>query len=168
MSLTYGMWLNVNLGKLNLQTRWPAVYLVGRPTCLQGLPVTHVLAGPALLQSPIVTDQSQASWPLCSPPPSPSVSMFLASLHWFSSVTGAVVFGGHRVAMDTTLVSLLHLVALPSPHTYPLAHPSMSFTGSWFHNNERFQTGYNGEILTSSIFCNHWVMCLNESSTVIS
>ena len=38
------------------------------------------------------------------PSPSPSVSMSLASLHWFSSVTGAVVLGGHRVAMDTASV----------------------------------------------------------------
>ena len=52
------------------------------------------LSGPALLHLPIIADQSQASWPLCSPPPSPSVSMFLASLHWFSSVMGAVVVTG--------------------------------------------------------------------------
>ena len=84
------MWLNVNLGKVNLEACWPVVYLVGRPTCPQDL-VTHVLTGPALLHSPIVADQSQASWPLSSPPPSPLVSMFLASLHWFSSVMGAMV-----------------------------------------------------------------------------
>ena len=68
----FSMWLNVNLGKVNLETCWPAVYLVGRPTCPQGLLVAHVLAGPALLHSPVVADQSQAIWPLCSPPPSPS------------------------------------------------------------------------------------------------
>ena len=98
------MWLNVNLGKVNLETCWPAVYLVGHPTCPQGTLASYVLTGPALLHLPIIADQSQASWPLCSPPPSPSVSMFLASLHWFSSVTGAVVLGGHRVAMDTSSV----------------------------------------------------------------
>ena len=47
---------------------------------------------------------SYCSWLLCSPPPSPLVSMFLASLHWFSSVTVAVVLGSHRVAMDTASV----------------------------------------------------------------
>ena len=38
------------------------------------------------------------------PAPSPLVSLFLASLHWCSSVTGAVVLGSHRVAMDTATV----------------------------------------------------------------
>ena len=46
-------WLNVNLGKVNLETSWPAGYLMGRPTCPQGLLVTHVLTGPALLHLPI-------------------------------------------------------------------------------------------------------------------
>ena len=98
------MWLNVNLGKVNLETCWPAVYSVGCPTCPQGLLVTHVLTGPDLLHSQIVTDQSQASWPLCSPSPCPSVRMFLASLHWFSSVMGAVVLSGRRVTKDTASV----------------------------------------------------------------
>ena len=53
-------------------------------------------------------------------PPFPSVSMFFASLHWFSSVKGAVVLGGHSG-------SLLYLVALPPPRTHPPAHQSMSF-----------------------------------------
>ena len=117
LSLPFFMWLNVYLGKVNLETCWPAVYLMGRPTCPQGLLVTHVLAGPALLHSPNIADQSQASWPLCSPPfpptPSPSVSMFLASLHWFCSVTGAVVLGGHRVATATASVG--HYLAFGGP-----------------------------------------------------
>ena len=108
----------IDLGKVNLETCWPAVYLVGRPTCSQGLLVTHVLTGPALLHSPIVADQSQASWPLCSPLPSPLVSMFLASLHWFSSGTGAVVLGGHRVAMDTPSVGY-YCIWWPSHHQAP-------------------------------------------------
>ena len=78
------MWLNVYLGKVNLETCWPVVYLVGRLTCLQGLLVTHVLTGPALLHSPIIADQSQASWLLWSPPLSPS------QVQWcWAAVTGS-------------------------------------------------------------------------------
>ena len=53
------MWLYVNLGKLNLETCWLAVNLMGHPTCPQGLLVTHMLTGPALLHLPIIADQSQ-------------------------------------------------------------------------------------------------------------
>ena len=146
--------LNVNIGKVNLETCWPAVYLVGRPTCWQCLLVTHVLTGPALLHSPIVADQSHASWPLCSPPPSPTLSMFFASLHWFSSVTGAVVLGGHRVALDTASVGhyciwwpFHHHANTPPPP--PPANQWMSFnegkdalwkplSNSWYSCNSRF------------------------------
>ena len=54
-----------------------------------------------------------------SRPPLPLVSMFLAALHWLSSVTGAwcwVVTGSPWIP-PAGLV--LHLVALPSPGTYP-------------------------------------------------
>ena len=86
--LRHSTWLNVHLGKVHLETCWPAVYLVGRPTCPQGLLVAHVLAGPALLHSPIVADQSQTSfnYRFTPTPPSPSVSMFLASLNWIFPV----------------------------------------------------------------------------------
>ena len=108
---------------------------MGRPTCPQGLLVTRMLTGPALLHLPIVADQSQASWPLCSPPPSPSVSMFLASLHWFSSVTGAVGLGGQRVAMDTASVGH-YCIWWPFHHHAPTppAHQSMSFITRYLEN----------------------------------
>ena len=54
-------WLNVNFGKVNLETCWPAVYLVGYPTRAQGLFVTHMLGRPVLLPSSIIADQPQAS-----------------------------------------------------------------------------------------------------------
>ena len=43
------MWLNVSLGKVNLETCWPAVYLMGCPTCPQGLPVTQCMCSLGLL-----------------------------------------------------------------------------------------------------------------------
>ena len=46
------------LDEVNLETCWPAVYLVGRPTHSQGSLVDHVLARPALLPSPINVDSS--------------------------------------------------------------------------------------------------------------
>ena len=74
-----------NLGKVNLETCWPAVYHGGRPTGSQGPLAAHVLAVPALPFSRMIADQSQ----LLLPPPLPVVSMFLAALHWFFSMTGA-------------------------------------------------------------------------------
>ena len=125
--VTLFMWLNVNLGKINLETCWPAVYLVGRPTCPQGLLVTHGLTGPALLHSPIVADQSLASWPLCSPPPSKYVPCFSPLVFQCDGCRGVGRSQGrHGYRLGG---SLLHLVALPSPRTFPPAHQLMNFIG---------------------------------------
>ena len=48
------MWLNVNSGKVNLLA---SGLPHGAPHMPQGLLVTHMLAGPALLHSPIAADQ---------------------------------------------------------------------------------------------------------------
>ena len=85
-----------NLGKVNLETCWPAVYHVGRPTRSQG-----PLAVPAMPFSRMTAYQSTLLLPPPPPPPLPLVHMFLAAIQWFSNATGAMVSGGHWVAMDT-------------------------------------------------------------------
>ena len=51
------------LDEVNLETCWPAVYLVGRPIHSQGSLVDHVLARPTLLPSPINVDPSNPIQP---------------------------------------------------------------------------------------------------------
>ena len=112
-----------NLGKVKLETCWPAVYHVGCPTRSQGPLVAHVLAVPALPFSRMIAHQSQ----LLLPPPSPLGKYVPCCSPLVVQCDRCLVLGGHRVAMDTATLGWysiwwpLHHQA-PTPH----AHQSMS------------------------------------------
>ena len=122
--LLHLMGLNVNLGKGPrdlLASGLPR----GAPHMIAGL-ASYPRARWACLVALADRRGSVASYlAALLPSPSPSVSTFLASPHWFSSVTGTVVLAGHRVAMDTASVG--HYCIWWPFHHQPPAYQSMSF-----------------------------------------
>ena len=120
------MSLNVakcNLGKVKLETCWPAVYHVGCPTRSQGPLVAHVLAVPALSFSRMIAHQSL----LLLLPPSPLGKYVPCCSPLVVQCDRYLVLGGHRVAMDTATLGWYSIWwpfhhQAPTPH----AHQSMS------------------------------------------
>ena len=119
-----------NLGKVKLETCWPAVYHVGCPTRSQGPLVAHVLAVPALLFSWMIAHQSQ----LLLPPPSPLGKYVPCCSPLVVQCDRCLVLGGHRVAMDTATLGW-YSIWWPFHHQAPTPHTHQSMSLKYYYTD---------------------------------